>query len=120
MAQKILIAEDERPLAKALELKLRAAGFDVSVATDGKQALEMASGGQYDLLLLDLIMPITDGFKVLEGLHDAKVKTRVIVLSNLGQEEDMQRVKALGAVDYFVKADTPLATIIEHVQKYLG
>lgn len=120
MPNKILIAEDERPLAKALELKLRSAGFETAVATDGKQAIDMATGGGFDLMLLDLMMPVVDGFRVLESLRDANVLTKVMVLSNLGHDEDIERVKKLGAVDYCVKADTPLATIIARVQKLVS
>jgi len=116
----ILVVEDERPLARALELKLKGAGLEVTVATDGKHALEILEKGDFDIMLLDLIMPRVDGFGVLQWLQEHKKKIKVIVTSNLGQAEDIAKVKKMGAVDYYVKADTPLATIVEKVTSMLG
>ncbi len=109
----ILIVEDERPLAHALELKFTHEGYDVQIATDGQEALDLANKNSYEAILLDLIMPNLDGFAFLEQL---KNKTPVIVLSNLGQDEDKERAKSLGALDYFVKSNTPITTIIQKVQ----
>lgn len=117
--KQILIIEDERPLAHALELKLQHEGFDTAVALNGEDGLEKALAEKFDLILLDLIMPKIDGFTVLQELKDHNVKTAVIVLSNLGQDEDQQRAKTLGAVDYFVKANTPIAEIIKRMQSAL-
>lgn len=116
----ILVVEDERPLARALELKLKGAGLQVTVATDGKNALEILEKQDFDLMLLDLIMPRVDGFGVLQWLQEHKKKVKVIVTSNLGQAEDIAKVKKMGAVDYYVKADTPLATIVAKVTSLLG
>lgn len=112
---RILIAEDEPAIAKALELKLTHDGYIVELAIDGEEALKKLTAGKYSMLLLDLIMPKKDGFGVLEALKAAKNKVPVIVLTNLGQEEDLERAKAMGATDYFVKADTPIADIVSHV-----
>jgi CheY-like chemotaxis protein len=65
------------------------------------------------MILLDLIMPQIDGFTFMEQL---KKKSPIIILSNLGQEEDKERAKQLGAVDYFVKSNTPIVEIIKKVQ----
>ncbi len=112
----ILVAEDEPAIAKALELKLTHAGYQVTLAPDGAAALAAIKDGSFDMLLLDLIMPKTDGFGVLETLQGKKSKLPVIVLTNLGQEEDLERAKKLGASDYFVKADTPIAEVVSHVE----
>jgi two-component system response regulator ResD len=112
---RILIAEDEPAIAKALELKLTHDGYQVDLAIDGEEALKKLAANKYSMLLLDLIMPKKDGFGVLEALKTAKNKVPVIVLTNLGQEEDLERAKAMGATDYFVKADTPIADIVSHV-----
>lgn len=112
----ILIAEDERPLAHALEMKLRNEGYQVRTVTNGKDALTEILRGNYGLILLDLIMPQLDGFGVLEELKARHVRTPVIVLSNLGQEEDKAKAKALGAVDYYVKSNTPVADIVSKVK----
>lgn len=115
-AKKVLIVEDERPLAHALELKFGHGGYDVTIATDGQEALKVANATKFDVVLLDLIMPNMDGFTFLEQL---KKKTPVIILSNLGQEEDKERAKTLGAKEYFVKSNTPITQIIKAVQAIL-
>ncbi len=111
--KKILIVEDERPLAHALELKFTHEGYQVEIATDGEEALKLANASKYAAILLDLIMPNLDGFAFLEQM---KKKSPVIVLSNLGQDEDKQRAEELGAVDYFVKSNTPITEIIKKVK----
>jgi DNA-binding response OmpR family regulator len=115
MGGKILIAEDEKPLASALALKLMSAGYEAHVVTDGQQALEKLAKEKFDVLLLDLIMPKLDGFMVLEAIGLSMPGMRIMVLSNLGQEEDLKRVAAYGIKDYFVKSDTPIADIIKRV-----
>ncbi len=114
--KKILIVEDEKPLSHALEMKLRNQGFETTVVTNGHDALEILSKTKYDVVLLDLIMPVLDGFGVLGEMQNKKIKIPVIVISNLGQAEDRAKTKALGAVDYFVKSNTPIAEIIERVK----
>ncbi len=114
--KKILIVEDERPLAHALELKFSHEGYGVTIATDGAEALKIANAGTFAVILLDLIMPNLDGFGFLEHM---KKKTPVIVLSNLGQDEDKQRAKALGAAGYFVKSNTPITEIIAKVKSII-
>ena len=115
--KKILIAEDERAIASILALKLNHAGYNAETAPDGEAALEMLKAKTYDLILLDLIMPKKDGFSVLEELKKRGTTTPVIVLSNLGQERDVSRAKELGAIDFFIKSNTPLIDIAERVQK---
>lgn len=114
--KKILIVEDERPLAHALELKFSHEGYDIVIATDGMEALKSANEEKYSLILLDLIMPKMDGFTFMEKLTK---KTPVIILSNLGQEEDKTRAKKLGAKAYFVKSNTPITDIIKAVKAAL-
>ena len=111
--KKILIVEDERPLAHALELKFSHEGYDVTIASDGQEGLKLANASSYSAILLDLIMPNMDGFTFLEQM---KKKSPVIILSNLGQDEDRERAKKLGAKDYFVKSNTPITDIIKKVK----
>lgn len=117
---KILIAEDEKPLAKALGLKLTKAGFAVTEASDGQEALDKVATTTFDLILLDLVMPKVDGFHFLAEVQKKGIKTPVIVLSNLGQNEDIKKATELGAVGFFVKASTPLAKILELVKSKLN
>jgi DNA-binding response OmpR family regulator len=117
--KKILIVEDEKPLAHALELKMHHEGYDVHVESTGQAGLDEASKGIYNLILLDLILPEMDGFTILKTLREKGVQTNVIVLSNLGQDEDRKKAKELGAKDYLVKSNVPLADIVKVVQSSL-
>ncbi|MDD4287051.1 MAG: response regulator [Candidatus Peribacteraceae bacterium] len=115
----ILIVEDERPLAHALELKFRHEGFDTRICLDGEEALKEMTEGKYDVILLDLIMPRMDGFTFLQEMKNRGMKTPTVVLSNLGQDEDRTRAQSLGAVGYYVKSNTPIMEIIKQVQSLL-
>lgn len=120
MSKHILIVEDERPLAHALELKLGHEGYETSTASAGKQALEMGASGSYDIILLDLILPELDGFTILKTLKEKGVKAPIVVLSNLGQREDRTKALELGAADYLVKSNAPLSEIVALVKKLLA
>ena len=120
MSKKILIAEDEKPMAKALKTKFESKGYEVTNAFDGEEALSCLSKSKYDLLLLDLMMPKKDGFAVMEELKTKKNKTPIIVSTNLSQPQDEERAKKLGAKDYFVKSDTPITEVVSIVEKILG
>lgn len=89
--KRILIAEDEKPMARALELKLTHEGFEAKAVFDGAAALEELEKSKYDLLLLDLMMPKMGGFEVLEQMKLKKIKIPVAVLSNLSQAEDEKK-----------------------------
>ena len=115
--KRVLVAEDDAPMARALSLKLTGAGFEVVCVTAGEQTLAALDKDKFDVLLLDLIMPGVDGFAVLKELKAKGSKLPVVVLTNLGQEEDRAKVNALGAVGYYVKSDTPLNKIVEIVGK---
>lgn len=116
MAKHILIVEDERPLAHALELKLQHEGLETTVANNGKDGLDLIKSGKFDVVLLDMMMPVMDGFQVLQELQSVPNPPVVFVLSNLSQHEDESRVLAAGARKYFIKSDTPLAVIVEEVK----
>ena len=117
--KKILIAEDEKPMAKALELKIKNSGFIPKVVYNGEEVLNALEQEKPDMIILDLIMPKKDGFTVLAEMQKRGDKTPVIVLSNLSQEEDAIKAKKLGAADYFIKTDTPLNELIGHIEKVL-
>src|SRR5210317_829573 len=105
--KKILIAEDEKPMARALGLKLEHNGFEVTNAYNGQEALDAMAEEKFDLLLLDLMMPKVGGFEVLEEIKKKKIDIKVIVTSNLSQPEDSEKARSLGAIDYFVKSNMP-------------
>lgn len=113
--KKILIIEDEKPLAHALELKMTHEGYETKVASTGSEGLKEANSGEYDLILLDLILPELDGFSILKELKTKK-KPVIIVLSNLGQDEDRKKAEEYGAKQYLVKSNVPLADIVKVVK----
>jgi DNA-binding response OmpR family regulator len=118
----ILIVEDEHAIAKALQLKMQHSGFSVETAVNGQEALALCEKKKnaFDLILLDLIMPIMNGFDFLAALKEKGIHIPVIVSSNLSQEEDMKRAKELGAADYYVKSEIPIADVVTRVQKTLN
>lgn len=116
---RILIVEDEQPLAKALQLKLQHENIEADVVMNGKEALATIKSHAYDLIILDLIMPMMDGFAFLEAMQKQDKKIPVIVTSNLSQESDTQRALDMGAIDFFVKSNTPLTTIVSKIKQSL-
>jgi DNA-binding response OmpR family regulator len=114
---KILIIEDEKPLARALELKLTHEGFDVVSLSNGEDVISTIEKEKFAFIVSDLMMPKVDGFQVLELLKKENKKIPVIILTNLSQAEDEKRVRDLGAVEFFVKSNTPLAKIVEYIKQ---
>lgn len=116
---KVLIVEDDRFLSSAYKMKLAKEQYEVELAFDGEEAVEKALSFSPDIILLDLIMPKKDGFETLKDLKsNPKLKDiPVIVSSNLGQKEDIDKALALGAKDYFVKSDISLGDLLEKIKK---
>lgn len=118
-SKRILIVEDEKPVARALQLKLTHSGFESDIAVNGQAALKKLAADNYDLVLLDLVMSNIDGFVVLEDLKARRFGVPIIVISNLGQEEDIRRAKSFGIKEYFVKSDTSLQSVVESIKEFL-
>lgn len=118
--KRILIVEDEIAMAQALELKLKKCNYDTTVAKNGTEALRQLARTPFDLVILDIIMPYTDGFTVLETMRARHYASPVIVVTNLSQEEDAERAKKLGAKAYYIKSDTPLVDIITRIKQYFS
>lgn len=119
---KIVLAEDEPMISLAYQKGLGFHGFDVVVAGDGAKALVAVQEHNPDILLLDIIMPRLNGIEVLERLRsDDKFKSLpVIVLTNLGQPSDAQRVDELGAIAYLIKANLSLKELVQYIEDALG
>lgn len=115
----LLIAEDEKSLARVLSLKLNSVGFKTVIVFDGEEALAALNKQPFDLIILDLVLPKKDGFYVLSELKKLGIKTPVIVASNLSQKEDVEKAKNLGVADYFVKSDVNLVEMVNRVKQYL-
>lgn len=115
---KILIVEDEDVLSLVLEEKLKNEGYEVMIAKDGEEAVLKAERFKPDAILLDLILPKKGGLEVLEALKgNSELKqVPVIVLSNLEGDETIKNALSLGAADYFVKTQHPIAEIIEKIE----
>jgi len=121
MKGKILIIEDDRFLRELMVRKLKMENFEVVEAEDGAEGLKKIKEEKPDLVLLDLILPEMDGFEVLEQKRkDEEIKNiPVIILSNLGQKEEIDRGLQLGAKDYLVKAHFSPSEIIEKIKLFL-
>ncbi|HEU0085643.1 MAG TPA: response regulator [Candidatus Paceibacterota bacterium] len=117
---KILIVEDEKPMAKALALKFEHNGFDVKNAYDGREALSILKEEKFDVIVMDLIMPHMDGFKLMEELKKTKDKTPVFVLTNLSQDEDKKKLAELGAHEFFIKSNISIKQIVDEVERFLA
>jgi DNA-binding response OmpR family regulator len=116
MNRKILVVEDELPIAKALDLKLTHSGFIVTVTHDGNEAIEILKKYRFDLVILDLMMPKMNGFEVLAEMKKIGCNVPTLVASNLSLSEDIQKVKELGAIDYFIKSNTSLSELVEKIE----
>lgn len=119
--KKILIVEDEIALSEVLRDEFALHKFEISVAYNGEEAMKKLHSAKPDFVLLDLLLPKMDGFEVLKQMKaDEELREiPVIVLSNLGQDEDIREAMKLGAVDYFVKTQHPIKEIIEKVNHFL-
>jgi CheY-like chemotaxis protein len=118
---RILLAEDDRFLRKAVETTLRRHGHTVFGAADGEEALRMTESERPDVVLLDMILPKLQGFEVLRALKGNPRTTAipVIVLSSLSQAEDRQEALQAGAAAYFVKATLSLQAIAGVVERVI-
>mgnify|MGYP001561261791 CR=1 FL=1 len=119
--KKILIAEDEEILLNVLKDRFESDGWEVSVAKDGEETVNLIAKRSFDLVLLDLLMPKKDGFEVLKKVRrNPELKNLpIIVLSNLGGDEDIKKALALGANDYFVKTQHPMSEVVEKVNSFV-
>ena len=120
--QKVLfLVEDEPLLANLLKQRFEKENFEVVLARDGEEALRLLKDLKPDLILLDIILPKISGFEFMEKMRDAPTirKAPIVVISNLGQESDIEKGKMLGAVGYFVKARLSIEELVQQVKGFL-
>lgn len=114
----LLIVDDDSFLLDMYAIRFSQSGFHVETAMNAGQALEKLRDGLVpDVMLLDVVMPAIDGFELLEQINEENLipKTIKIYLSNLSQEQDLARGKALGAASYIVKANSTPSEVLTHV-----
>jgi DNA-binding response OmpR family regulator len=118
----ILVIEDEQFLRNLISEKLRHEGYAVRAAIDGEDGLRMAREAPPALILLDLLLPGIDGFEVLRRLKKDRESAGVpvLVLSNLGQREDIDRAMALGAEGFLIKANFTPGQVVEKIKGVLN
>jgi len=118
----IMIAEDDAFIGDIYEVKLKDAGYDVILASNGRDAIEkLEEGAKPNILLLDIVMPYMDGFDVLEALgkRDEWKDLPVVLLTNLSQKDDIDRGIKLGAKDFLIKSHFTPTEVLAKVQKYI-
>lgn len=122
MAKTILLVEDDEMLHTMYTQKFTKEGYTVKSAYNGAEGVQLAESEKPDIVLLDIIMPKMDGFAALKKMkkNAATAGIPVILLTNLGQEEDIRKGKELGAVDYFIKANHTPQEVVDKVKSIIG
>jgi len=121
MTRKIVLAEDEPQIARLIEFKLKKEGYDVTWRKNGEEALKAIKADKPDLILLDIMMPVMDGYEVLRRLKEDENlgDIPVIMLTARAQEKDVVKGIDLGAEDYITKPFHP-AELLARVKRILG
>ncbi len=121
--QKICIVDDDPFLLDMYNLKFQQAGYEVMCYTDSSEALQALRGDtHFTAVLLDLVMPKTDGFEVLKTIREENLcnaGTVVCILTNQGQDKDIERAESYGIDGYLIKANTLPSEVLEYVQKLI-
>jgi DNA-binding response OmpR family regulator len=118
---KVLFVEDDPTVAQMYRLKLELDGYQVVMAKDGEEGLRLALEVQPDIVFLDIRLPKVDGFQVLEGLRscDETRNVPVVILSNYGEQDLVDRGLRLGALEYLIKSQTTPANLSKGVEGWL-
>jgi two-component system alkaline phosphatase synthesis response regulator PhoP len=122
MAQKILIVEDDLPLAEILGDKLKEAGFEVLLARNGREGIDTALGEHPDLVLLDIIMPVMDGLTAAAKIREDEWGRTVpiVILTNLSEADTVSAAVKSGIYDFLIKADWSIDDVVGKVKSKLG
>ncbi len=117
----ILLIEDEPLLGDLLKKRLEKEGFGVVHQKNGLDGLEYLKANKPDLILLDIILPKLSGFELMEKIQsDSQYHPApIVIISNLGQDTDIERGQALGAIGYFVKARVSMEDLVSKVKDFL-
>ncbi len=119
MDENILIIEDDKFLRELISRKLVSEGFKIEEAIDGEEGLKKLQEIKPDLILLDLILPGLDGYEVLARVKDnpSTSAVPVLILSNLGQKDEVEKGLKLGAIDFLVKAHFTPEEIVDKIKE---
>jgi two-component system, OmpR family, response regulator VicR len=118
--KKIVLAEDNSTLSLLLKFRLEKEGYDLLVAVDGKEAVELIENEKPDLILTDIMMPFVSGLEVISHVRNKlNSKTPIIVFSSAGQEEMVLKAFNLGANDFMGKPFSPNELVIR-IKRLLG
>ena len=117
----VLLVEDDEFLLRSYKTKFKKFGIEADIAHNGKEAMEKAKATKPSLILLDIVMPVQDGFDFLREFNKAYGigAIPIIALTNLGQDENIERGKKLGVAEYMVKAHHSMQEVVDMVLKYL-
>jgi two-component system alkaline phosphatase synthesis response regulator PhoP len=119
MAKKVLIADDEPNIVTSLEFLMEANGYEVCVARNGDEALNLVNDERPDLVLLDVMMPARSGFEVCQKIRESGVSLKILMLTAKGRDIEIEKGRAMGADDYITK---PFSTkeLVERVRRLLA
>jgi len=119
--KKILLVEDDPLIIDIYTTKLKESGFQTETASDGETALKKLKEENFDLLILDMVLPRLTGFELLKKIREDKgfKELKVLILSNLGQEADINLAKKLGVSKYLIKANFIPSEVVEEIKKIL-
>ena len=121
--KKILLVEDDLFLIDIYSTKFKQMDFEVILAKDGAEALEAIKKEKLDFIVLDIVLPHIDGWQVLREIKKIKDKSKkkfkVLILSNLGQKEEVEKGLNLGATKYLIKSDFTPSEVVEEIKKLI-
>jgi DNA-binding response OmpR family regulator len=121
----ILLIEDDPFLVDIYTTKLKESGFNIEVATDGEKGLRELSEKNFDLLLLDIVLPQVDGWEILGKIKSLSVNIKhlenlkIVILSNLGQKEEVEKGIEMGATKYLIKAHYTPSEVVAEIEQLL-
>lgn len=123
--KKILLIEDDPFLIDIYTTKLKESGFSVEVATDGEKGWRLITEKKFDLLVLDIVLPQINGWEILNKIQNSKSKIqnlkdlKIVVLSNLGQKDEVEKGIELGATKYLIKAHYTPSEVVAEIKEVL-
>lgn len=116
----IIIADDDAVLRGIYEKKFSVKGYDIRTAKNGEEVIKLIEQQEPDLLILDINMPIMDGFSVLERFPKADRNFPVVLLTNFSDAKNKERGDELGANDFFVKSEMTIRKLLDMVEKLMA